>query len=202
MYLVYIIFIVGFFFQAEDGIRDGHVTGVQTCALPIYGGGGVDPLPVLHRDPVVLPGPLGAEGVLGAPGEAVEMDARVDRGRLCDRGAALHLEAAGAVGVRGRALAVAVGFGERCRGQGHGRHERDDRGRSDRQGSPGGRTSWHGSSSWDITGVCISGHPRHVPPGCPSMTSIMSDVIAGRIELLDPPARGATGSLWRAIGPP
>src|SRR5690625_8013397 len=25
----------GFFFQAEDGIRDGHVTGVQTCALPI-----------------------------------------------------------------------------------------------------------------------------------------------------------------------
>src|SRR5690625_5690400 len=22
--------------QAEDGIRDGHVTGVQTCALPIY----------------------------------------------------------------------------------------------------------------------------------------------------------------------
>src|SRR5690606_39382048 len=26
-----------FFFQAEDGIRDFHVTGVQTCALPIYG---------------------------------------------------------------------------------------------------------------------------------------------------------------------
>src|SRR5437870_13880623 len=25
-----------FFFQAEDGIRDGHVTGVQTCALPIW----------------------------------------------------------------------------------------------------------------------------------------------------------------------
>src|SRR5437870_10995266 len=24
-----------FFFQAEDGIRDGHVTEVQTCALPI-----------------------------------------------------------------------------------------------------------------------------------------------------------------------
>src|SRR6266702_7810446 len=30
--LVYLCF---FFFQAEDGIRDGHVTGVQTCALPI-----------------------------------------------------------------------------------------------------------------------------------------------------------------------
>src|SRR6266851_6668201 len=25
-----------FFFQAEDGIRDRDVTGVQTCALPIY----------------------------------------------------------------------------------------------------------------------------------------------------------------------
>src|SRR5262249_41030978 len=28
---------VGFFFQAEDGIRDWSVTGVQTCALPISG---------------------------------------------------------------------------------------------------------------------------------------------------------------------
>src|SRR5256885_5002970 len=31
---------VYFFFQAEDGIRDYKVTGVQTCALPICG---VDP---------------------------------------------------------------------------------------------------------------------------------------------------------------
>src|SRR5690606_39310810 len=31
------ICIVVFFFQAEDGIRDFHVTGVQTCALPISG---------------------------------------------------------------------------------------------------------------------------------------------------------------------
>src|SRR6266581_6427871 len=33
-------FIYGFcfFFQAEDGIRDGRVTGVQTCALPISRG--------------------------------------------------------------------------------------------------------------------------------------------------------------------
>ena len=28
----------GFFFQAEDGIRDRLVTGVQTCALPIWRG--------------------------------------------------------------------------------------------------------------------------------------------------------------------
>src|SRR5882762_871545 len=28
--------VLSFFFQAEDGIRDSSVTGVQTCALPIY----------------------------------------------------------------------------------------------------------------------------------------------------------------------
>src|SRR5690625_2996031 len=32
---------MSFFFQAEDGIRDGHVTGVQTCALPIFAGAGI-----------------------------------------------------------------------------------------------------------------------------------------------------------------
>src|SRR5439155_18684734 len=32
-----IYIVLFFFFQAEDGIRDGHVTGVQTCALPISG---------------------------------------------------------------------------------------------------------------------------------------------------------------------
>src|SRR6266513_4711351 len=30
--MIYLLF---FFFQAEDGIRDRNVTGVQTCALPI-----------------------------------------------------------------------------------------------------------------------------------------------------------------------
>src|SRR2546427_8706258 len=34
-----------FFFQAEDGIRDLTVTGVQTCALPIYG---------VHEDELAL----------------------------------------------------------------------------------------------------------------------------------------------------
>src|SRR5207247_7296557 len=32
-----ILCFVFFFFQAEDGIRDPLVTGVQTCALPIFG---------------------------------------------------------------------------------------------------------------------------------------------------------------------
>src|SRR5258706_10055296 len=33
LYVVTLVFF--FFFQAEDGIRDWSVTGVQTCALPI-----------------------------------------------------------------------------------------------------------------------------------------------------------------------
>src|SRR5271165_790114 len=43
MYIIIVVFLLQleslllffFFFQAEDGIRDFHVTGVQTCALPI-----------------------------------------------------------------------------------------------------------------------------------------------------------------------
>ena len=34
LFFVFVLFV--FFFQAEDGIRDIGVTGVQTCALPIY----------------------------------------------------------------------------------------------------------------------------------------------------------------------
>ena len=37
-----------FFFQAEDGIRDHCVTGVQTCALPILGMGGSRDFPFIY----------------------------------------------------------------------------------------------------------------------------------------------------------
>src|SRR5690606_40660818 len=37
---------VNFFFQADDGIRDFHVTGVQTCALPIFA--------LQQRDPIAF----------------------------------------------------------------------------------------------------------------------------------------------------
>src|SRR2546422_2487987 len=49
-----------FFFQAEDGIRDVAVTGVQTCALPIYHGQRAAPgvvggaLSVITRAPHVV----------------------------------------------------------------------------------------------------------------------------------------------------
>src|SRR2546425_12734652 len=52
--------VIFFFFQAEDGIRDKLVTGVQTCALPISHGHPrraetaerTAPLLELHRHPV------------------------------------------------------------------------------------------------------------------------------------------------------
>src|SRR5690606_41033911 len=44
-------------FQAEDGIRDFHVTGVQTCALPIL------------RKPGAKPGSTSRLPVLPGPGE-------------------------------------------------------------------------------------------------------------------------------------
>ena len=36
--IAFFLFLFFFFFQAEDGIRDWSVTGVQTCALPICRG--------------------------------------------------------------------------------------------------------------------------------------------------------------------
>src|SRR6266568_6852398 len=47
-----------FFFQAEDGIRDGTVTGVQTCALPIWWPGAelnVGHLPERHLRALTAP---------------------------------------------------------------------------------------------------------------------------------------------------
>src|SRR5690349_23691563 len=38
IYFFFYCFFFFFFFQAEDGIRDLYVTGVQTCALPIFTG--------------------------------------------------------------------------------------------------------------------------------------------------------------------
>src|SRR2546426_12547453 len=51
-----------FFFQAEDGIRDYKVTGVQTCALPISLRGGRRRHAVPRR---------GCGGAVGHPGQVV-----------------------------------------------------------------------------------------------------------------------------------
>src|SRR2546425_12630644 len=52
-----------FFFQAEDGIRDKLVTGVQTCALPIW-----TALPAIRRDHRHLGNPLGVQRAYPQPG--------------------------------------------------------------------------------------------------------------------------------------
>src|SRR5437762_5434936 len=55
-----------FVFQAEDGIRDTSVTGVQTCALPIYRSAQLRDRPA-HRDPrAVLASRLGRADLEGA----------------------------------------------------------------------------------------------------------------------------------------
>src|SRR5258707_12372841 len=46
-----------FFFQAEDGIRDIGVTGVQTCALPIWSVHGESVLFLTKRRAVRIPTP-------------------------------------------------------------------------------------------------------------------------------------------------
>src|SRR5207302_6738012 len=48
-------FFLFFFFQAEDGIRDFHVTGVQTCALPIFQGLPLDVGRERRRQLLVVP---------------------------------------------------------------------------------------------------------------------------------------------------
>src|SRR5437667_6826674 len=57
-----------FFFQAEDGIRDRDVTGVQTCALPIshepLGNRGVDLL-LGDSTNAERPGVTGSERLVG-----------------------------------------------------------------------------------------------------------------------------------------
>src|SRR5262249_59517210 len=102
---------VCFFFQAEDGIRDWSVTGVQTCALPI--------LPVfldLHTGPVLLVG----------AGELAHAKLRV----LVAAGARIRWHATSAGhdvhGLRSEERRV----GKEGRARGGGDHEEERRGRS------------------------------------------------------------------------
>src|SRR5256886_6926755 len=70
-----------FFFQAEDGIRDLTVTGVQTCALPISGGGDRGHEGVLgRRDAWLVEKDVGASELLG-----LELVGRADGDRKSTR---------------------------------------------------------------------------------------------------------------------
>src|SRR6476660_10091288 len=71
MYLYLLLFF--FFFQAEDGIRDDLVTGVQTCALPIFER---RLLPREHRLLMPLLAVLGAPAHAGIDEHAAAIDER------------------------------------------------------------------------------------------------------------------------------
>src|SRR2546426_6209984 len=51
----YVLYLYIFFFQAEDGIRDYKVTGVQTCALPIQAEDGIRDYKVTGVQTCALP---------------------------------------------------------------------------------------------------------------------------------------------------
>src|SRR5437868_9770629 len=73
-----------FFFQAEDGIRDRNVTGVQTCALPIFAGPqslAVVPRTAAQRPP--LPGGGGGRGLEFDAGAGRSEERRVGKECRC-----------------------------------------------------------------------------------------------------------------------
>src|SRR5437762_2815903 len=84
-----------FFFQAEDGIRDTSVTGVQTCALPISAPG-----------TKAAPGPVPAQPAAPAPGETPGQTRR--EGRQDARDARAEARNAGETGPQARETARAT----------------------------------------------------------------------------------------------
>src|SRR5256885_7225982 len=86
-----------FFFQAEDGIRDYKVTGVQTCALPICRYVLRDPLPVVVHGagpgrPGQGDGPIGREVERAVERRLQgEPEARADVRRQSREGDRVHL---------------------------------------------------------------------------------------------------------------
>src|SRR5215467_5840990 len=107
-----------FFFQAEDGIRDYKVTGVQTCALPICDRGEIGEAILRQRQPAVTGGDeigslceragiaVDADHMAIGGGEdraaiaagskcRIEIGAAIAHGEMLDRAAAEHRNVTG-----------------------------------------------------------------------------------------------------------
>src|SRR5437870_9361785 len=80
-----------FFFQAEDGIRDGHVTGVQTCALPILQVAGRHGIPVVEDNAHGLFGKYKGR-YLGTFGCLATLSFHETKNFTCGEGGALRSE--------------------------------------------------------------------------------------------------------------
>src|SRR3989475_12651146 len=95
-----------FFFQAEDGIRDLTVTGVQTCALPIYvprdAIGAVLEAQVVHLEP----GRAGADRgrPVGVPPFLVDREVRAGAGERGPKRVIVQVRRVGSLIVTGRLL--------------------------------------------------------------------------------------------------
>src|SRR5690349_21910731 len=72
-----------FFFQAEDGIRDLYVTGVQTCALPISHMGSCDASEFSAEDMLLFGGLAARVGSLIAHARHVERSEERRVGKEC-----------------------------------------------------------------------------------------------------------------------
>src|SRR5882672_186864 len=102
---MFVIFCLFFFFQAEDGIRDHCVTGVQTCALPIY-----------RADRIAVPVLLGLGirelSVVPAAIPAIKRQIRAVRIADCRALASRCLELATAAEVRSLVAQASITSGE------------------------------------------------------------------------------------------
>src|SRR5437870_13914079 len=71
---MYVVFV----FQAEDGIRVGHVTGVQTCALPIFPPAIEQGVDMIYIDEDLVPKAVHDSGPMGDMNFAAWSGAPVD----------------------------------------------------------------------------------------------------------------------------
>src|ERR687892_795971 len=99
---------VFFFFQAEDGIRDYKVTGVQTCALPITLGAGTYQLTIPGTSAGAAAGDLNISGDLTIAGTDVS-STLVSGALLGDR--VLNVAASRVVTVQGLTIRDATSGG-------------------------------------------------------------------------------------------
>src|SRR5947208_12656634 len=76
------VWIIFFFFQAEDGIRDDLVTGVQTCALPICPRYRADAIaPILNKVGAYLADPK-LRRIFTTNDQPLRLRAVMDRGQI------------------------------------------------------------------------------------------------------------------------
>src|SRR3712207_7194408 len=97
---------IRFFFQAEDGIRDIGVTGVQTCALPICDAG--LPVAAVSRQAAAKLLGLANEFVLGEFEKGVRAHGAAFMSRAAAEGAAVMVKKIGRASCRERVEISAV----------------------------------------------------------------------------------------------